>query len=123
MPEYTYQCKNCDAIFSVFCSIKDYKETLDIRCEHCLKQSLATRNYVEDMRTINTSVIKGNGELTTLGDLANRNRDKLTEDQKLELHNKHNEYKDNQPSADLPKGMSRIQKPKYKVSWPKSKEG
>ena len=121
MPEYTYRCENCDAIFSIFCSIKDYKETLNIKCQHCFKKSRAARNYTEDMKTINTSVIKGDGELNTLGDLANRNRDKLTEDQKVELHSKHNAYRDNQPSADLPKGMSRMQKPKHKISWPKSK--
>lgn len=121
MPEYTYQCDNCSALFSIFCSIRDYRETVNIKCEHCLKKVRATRNYIEDMRTINTSVIKGDGELKTLGDLANRNRDKLTEDQKIELYSKHNEYKDNQPHADLPKGMSRMKKPKQKISWPKSK--
>jgi len=58
-------------------------------------------------------------ELKTIGDLANRNRDKLTNEQKTELYNQHNAYKLDQPATELPKGVSRIKKPSKKNKWTK----
>jgi len=69
------------------------------------------------MLTINGSVKKSDSELKTIGDLANRNRDRMTNDQKNYLDKKHNEYKDQDLAKELPKGMSRIKKPKNKIKW------
>ena len=73
------------------------------------------------MLTLSSSVVKSDSELGTVGDLANRNRDRLTNDQKAALDHKHNEYKDHKLKDELvkglPKGMSRMAKPKYKPKW------
>ena len=69
------------------------------------------------MATLNTSVKKSDDQLKTLGDLANRNRDKLSEDQKVELYSKHNSYKDEPVNEKpLPKGLSRLKK-QPKTKW------
>jgi hypothetical protein len=75
-----------------------------------------SRHY-GDMLTINGSVKKSDSELKTIGDLANRNRDRMTDDHRTVLDHKHNAYKDNDAIKELPKGMSRIKKPKYKTKW------
>lgn len=113
MPTYTYYCNQCELTFEAFFSIKDYKEI--ILCEQC--RARCSRSYENDMLTINSSVKKGDNELKTIGDLANRNRDRMTDDQRDELHNKHNSYKDQPSHKELPRGMSRIQKPKHKMKW------
>lgn len=113
MPKYTYTCNSCNKKSECFFYIKDYKPT--IQCPHC--SSLDTeRSYQDDLLSIQNSVIKHDSEITTLGDLANRNRDRMSNDQKAELFDKHNSYKDQQPSKDLPRGMSRIKKPN-KIKW------
>lgn len=75
------------------------------------------RNYVQDFSSIIGSVRKSDSELKTVGDLANRNRDRLSEDQKLALQKKHNDYKEQQSTKELPRGMSRLPKPKTKTKW------
>jgi len=65
----------------------------------------------------NTSIKKTDSELSTIGDLANRNRDRLSDDEKIALHKKHNSYKDAVSNKELPKGMSRMKKPSQKTKW------
>jgi hypothetical protein len=72
---------------------------------------------MEDIKTLNTSIKKSDSELKTLGDLANRNRDRLSQDHKIVLEQKHNDYKEEPSQKELPRGMSRIQKPKVKTKW------
>jgi len=112
MPEYTYKCNECCKSFSVISSIRNYKE--HPKCECGSKKT--ERQYIEDCQTINSSVRKADSELGTIGDLANRNRDKLSYDEKVHLHNKHNSYKE-QTIENLPKGMEQIKKPKKKIKW------
>jgi hypothetical protein len=71
---------------------------------------------MQDVATQSTSVRKSDSELKTIGDLANRNRDRLSDDEKITLHKKHNSYKDQESHKELPKGMSRIKKTN-KVKW------
>jgi hypothetical protein len=113
MPEYTYECNNCESIFSLVCSISEYKE--HPKCDCGSKKTC--RRYVEDCLTINGNVKKSDSELKTVGDLANRNRDRMSEDQKRHLYHKHNSYKEQVSDKALPKGMSRIKKPP-KTIWP-----
>lgn len=63
------------------------------------------------------SVKKADSELKTIGDLANRNRDRMSEDERVTLYKKHNDYKDQESQKELPKGMSRIKKSKSKIKW------
>jgi hypothetical protein len=69
------------------------------------------------MQTLSTSIKKSDSELKTIGDLANRNRDRLSEDEKQHLYDKHNSYKDTELEKSLPKGMNKISKPKKKIKW------
>lgn len=113
MPTYTYFCKKCRCNFERFFYIKDYQEI--VSCEKC--DSNCSRSYDEDLLTINSSVKKSDTELKTIGDLANRNRDRMSDDHRKFLEHKHNEYKDQELAKELPKGMSRIKKPKHKIKW------
>jgi putative FmdB family regulatory protein len=115
MPTYSYNCENCDSIFELFFYIKDYQP--NPRCSSC--NSLKTsRNYSDDLLTINASIKKSDSELKTVGDLANRNRDKLSDDHKAELFEKHNKYKETESDKQLPKGMTRLKK-QPKIKWTK----
>lgn len=115
MPTYSYCCNSCDNQFELFFYIKDYTPTPE--CTKCRSED-TYRMYALDVATQSASVKKSDSELKTIGDLANRNRDKLSEDEKIHLHQKHNSYKDNQPEKPLPKGMSRMKKPP-KIKWTK----
>jgi len=97
----------------MFFHIKDYISSPKCSCGN----KKTERNYVSDASTIMGSVKKSDNELSTIGDLANRNRDRLSNDQKIELHQKHNSYKETESTKELPKGMSRMKKPKTKLKW------
>lgn len=114
MPNYTYVCDQCDLKIELFSYIRDYQEEVECSCG-----SMARRSYDDDMLTITSSVKKADSELKTIGDLANRNRDRMSEDQIQTLNDKHNSYKDATPKKDLPKGMSRMKKNKDKIKWTK----
>jgi putative FmdB family regulatory protein len=108
MPTYSYVCNDCNGLFELFFRISAYQESP--KCEKCGSKH-TSRNYDKDMSTLFTSVKKGDGELKTLGDLAKRNTERMSNDQKAYLKHKHNSYKENKPDAPLPAGMSRINKP------------
>ena len=112
MPTYSYYCEKCEESFEKFFYISNYKER--VRCPECKKT--CQRDY-DDILTQGTSVKKADSELKTIGDLANRNRDRLSEDQRIALDKKHNEYKDTELEKELPKGMSKMKKPKKKIKW------
>lgn len=117
MPTYSYSCDQCSGNFELFFYIKDYVEKP--RCPQC-KSSNTIRRYTDDVLTQNASVKKSDSELKTIGDLALRNSEKMSEDQKKELYHKHNSYKEDQTNyKELPKGMSRVKKPP-KPMWTES---
>lgn len=113
MPTYSYGCDKCDKDFECFFYIKDYIERPI--CPNCNSKK-TYRRYSDDVLSQNCSVKKSDNELKTIGDLAQRNSDKMSEDQKRSLYIKHNSYKENKPDNPLPTGMSRIKKPN-KTSW------
>jgi putative FmdB family regulatory protein len=114
MPTYSYGCSKCNQNFELFFYIKDYNS--QPKCVHCNSKS-THRLYALDVSTQSGSVKKADSELKTIGDLANRNRDRMSSDEKHHLYNKHNDYKDNQPENPLPAGMSRMKKG-TKTIWP-----
>lgn len=116
MPNYSYQCSNCKTQFELFFYIKDYQEKP--KCVKCNKKN-TQRMYVLDVATQSTSVRKMDSELKTLGDLARRNSERLSDDEKNHLYIKHNDYKDEQHQKPLPTGMSRVKK-QPKIKWPGS---
>lgn len=114
MPEYSYRCDNCNYKFSIVCSIRDYKE--NVICDKCKSKS-TYRLYQEDLASLSTSIKLSDNEVKTLGHLAQRNSEKLSDDHKAHLTQKHNAYKETEPTTSLPNGMSRIKKPKTKPKW------
>lgn len=114
MPTYTYCCSKCEHKFELFFSYAEYQSSpLCIKCQ----SSDTQRSYSDDLSNAICSVRKHSSELKTIGDLANRNRDNMSDDQKIELYSKHNSYKDASTHKALPKGMKRIKKPKTKNKW------
>jgi putative FmdB family regulatory protein len=112
MPNYSYFCEHCNKSIEQFFYFSDYKP--QIKCDICKKS--CERDYQSDISSQSASVKKGDGELKTIGDLANRNRDRMSDDQRNELHRKHNDYKEQESTKELPTGMSRMKKPK-KIQW------
>lgn len=113
MPTYSYICENCNNHFELFATFATYKERTS--CPQCSSKK-TYRDYVLDASTVNSSVKKSDSELKTVGDLANRNRDRLSEDEKSSLYKKHNSYREDLPDNPLPKGMSRMNKSQH-VKW------
>lgn len=120
MPIYTFSCRSCETIFEEQMSISEYGNN-KVNCPSCNSKKIE-REYILDAATISNAVRKSDSELKTIGDLANRNRDKLSDDQKDALHQKHNAYKEVIPDKPLPKGMSRIKK-QPKIKWPNRNRG
>jgi putative FmdB family regulatory protein len=118
MPSYSYGCDTCGFEFELFFYIKDYNA--NPKCLNC--DNYAHRLYVVDVLSQSASVKKSDSELKTIGDLAMRNSERMSEDQKISLYQKHNSYKDTKEEPkSLPSGMSRIKKPP-KTVWPGSKD-
>jgi len=121
MPEYTFICNCCDDGFEIFATIGEYDKLVKkkkIICPNC-KSDEVSRDYQGDWSTISGSVKKSDNELKTIGDLANRNRDRMSNDEKVALHKKHNDYRESEPTRPLPNGMTRIDtKKRKKTIWP-----
>lgn len=113
MPTYTYFCNKCESEFELFFYIKDYVE--QPKCS-CCNSTKTHRQYTKDIITQSTSIRKSDSELKTIGDLAKRNSDRLSEDEKVYLYQKHNSYKYEEGTKNLPTGMNRVKKPQ-KPKW------
>ncbi|MFM7796443.1 MAG: hypothetical protein ACKO7N_06740, partial [Candidatus Nitrosotenuis sp.] len=119
MPEYSFICDSCTHKFSIFANIDQYtklSKNKKISCDHC-NSNKVSRDLIGDCSTIAGSVKKSDNELKTVGDLANRNRDRMSDDHKEALYKQHNDYKETPSDKPLPKGMTRMKKGK-KVIWP-----
>lgn len=116
MPTYSFFCENCQVKFELYFLISQYDMAKKL-CPNCNQDKKVIRVYQDDLLSLNTSIKKNDSELKTIGDLANRNRDKMSDDHKAHLSAKHNDYKEQVPSKDLPSGMSRLNRPKQKIKW------
>lgn len=114
MPTYSFFCESCQQDFELFFHIRDYVE--NPKCSLCNSKK-THRHYIKDVQTQSASVKKSDSELKTVGDLANRNRDRLSEDQKSDLYRKHNDYKEHKEEKPLPSGMTRMKRG-AKTVWP-----
>lgn len=113
MPTYSYICDDCSHNFEMFFHIKDYVERP--KCSRCQSKNTG-RRYIDDVLTQSSSIKKADSELKTIGDLAKRNSDRMSEDEKIHLYQKHNSYKHDEGTKDLPTGMNRVKKP-TKPKW------
>lgn len=100
MATYTFECKHCQVDFEIVSSVGQY--TGKGRCPTCKKVS-KIRNLLCDLPV--SSIVKADSELKTIGDIAKRNTDKLSDDEKRHIIAKRDAEK--VQSAELPKGMSR----------------
>lgn len=114
MPTYSYSCEKCNKNFELFFYIKDYISKPV--CSNC-GCSDTYRLYTVDVLSQSASVKKSDSELSTIGDLADRNRDRMSDDEKANLYKKHNDYKEHKEETPLPNGMTRMKKGK-KTIWP-----
>ena len=78
MPTYSYSCEDCNNNFELFSYIKDYNP--NPKCCFCDSQN-TYRLYVLDVSSQLMSVRKSDSELKTIGDLADRNRDRMSQDE------------------------------------------
>lgn len=117
MPTYSYFCKKCQSDFELFFHIKDYHA--NPKCINC-NDIDTERRIINDVLTQSTSVKKSDSELKTIGDLAMRNTERMSNDEKTSLYMKHNSYKEKiEEAKPLPKGMNRVKK-QPKIKWPGS---
>lgn len=114
MPTYTYFCDKCSKDFELFFYIKDYDP--NPKCLFC-KSKETNRLYSADISSQYASVKKSDNELKTIGDIAMRNSERMSEDEKTHLYIKHNSYKEDISQKQLPSGMSRVKK-QPKIKWP-----
>jgi putative FmdB family regulatory protein len=101
MPTYDYNCPDCGH-FEDVCSMAAY--TGKAICPICHKET-EEREFTVPLSGF---VKLSDNELKTLGHLAHRNAERMSQDEKDALHRKHNAYKYETPPKDLPKGMTRM---------------
>ena len=89
MPTYIFKCNDCRTKYEIYSSIAKY-DTCNKDCPKC-DSSDAHRVYEDE--NVCGSVKKGDSEIT-VGQLADRHRDRMSEDQKEFLYQKNNSYKD-----------------------------
>lgn len=100
MPTYDFSCPTCQETFETFSTIKDYNGKAT--CPTCNKET-EERVFTNPL---SGSVVLSDDQLGTVRDLAARNRDRMSDDHKADLTRQYNEYKNNKPKKELPKGMS-----------------
>lgn len=109
MPVYTFQCSKCDHTFEIFATYSNYNNSVSkSKCPKCDSKKIE-RSYSTDLQNMTGSVIKSDDQIK-LGDLANRNRDRLSDDHKTHLYHKHNEYKDSSFQKPMPDGSKKIRR-------------
>lgn len=104
MPEYTFKCNECDTIFSIICSIKEYNSNQS--CPNCHTKD-TNREYNIDNSHIN--YIRGLTEAKTLQEYAEKQTKKYGQEKCNEMRQKFVEYKQNKVGGmkELPTGMTR----------------
>jgi hypothetical protein len=74
------------------------------------------RDYEKDLDGLVGAVRKHSSELKTIGDIAARNRDTYSDDQKLDMKKQHFSYLEEGELPEPPKGATRIKKSEP-VKW------
>ena len=85
MPTYTYNCKDCQNHFHVVENMADHKESHP--CPLCKSTNIGRDYKADNMAAVGSASIP-----KTLGFLADKNSDKMSEDEKNHLTEKHTEY-------------------------------
>ena len=109
MPTYSFKCfpedGGCGHEFEVVMSPSTY--TSEQSCPLCRKKSCVYRNYVED--GVEAQVRLSDSEIKTVGHLAGRNTEKMTDEQRERLEDKSRSHlKQRSQTGKLPPGMKRF---------------
>ena len=105
---YTFLCDTedggCGTSFELSCLLEDYETTINRpqTCPNCRKRKSVHRDLQTD-----APIHVGDSSPKTVGSVCDKNSSRMSEDQKIHLTKKHNEYKEAPPLRELPKGMSR----------------
>ena len=117
MPTYSFKCfeedGGCGHSFEVVMSMSEYKDRQ--KCPACRKVKGVHRDYTND--PINAQVILGDSEIKTVGHLAGRNRDKMSDEEKTLIKQKSTTYLEQrrlETNKNLPPGMKRLDPSKVK---------
>lgn len=89
MPTYDFSCEDCKHTFEEVMSMSAY--CIPTKCPKCDKNTVI-RIYTDPI----SNIIRGDHQIT-LGELAERNNERFSDDKKIALHKKHNEYRENPP--------------------------
>ncbi len=114
MPEYSYLCDDCDHGWSVISSFSEYRDRL--KCPSCKKIKAVHRDFSED--NIYGGYTLSLSEIKTIGHYADKQTKKLGK-WKCEDLRKEFKTKKTEGGAELPTGMSRMDKPDGGVKWTK----
>tara|TARA_R110002020_G_scaffold46539_17_gene132388 strand:- start:3240 stop:3605 length:366 start_codon:yes stop_codon:yes gene_type:complete len=106
MPEYTFNCEECNNIFSTVFKISEYNTKVEsLTCPSC-NSSKVYRNYQSD--AVVTNYIKGLHECTTLGEYADKQSKKYGKEKTNSmLQNQVTKKKEGTGMKELPTGMTR----------------
>ena len=112
MPEYIFRCDPCEIHFSINCSMSEYEKKKYVRCPECRKK--ATRDLSFD--NIQGSVSISLSDCKTIGHYAEKQTSTYSKDQVEDIRQK---FKTKRVSSheELPKGMSRMEKPSDAAQW------
>lgn len=96
MPTYTFKCDEdtgCGHIWEFTCLMSELDEKRPKSCPQCKKRKSIHQVFGD----VTVSLPK------TLGSLAERNTNRMSEDERTHLHKKHNEYREAPPSWEATK--------------------
>ena len=109
---YSFICRSCKKEFEEVLTRQQY-ENFQVVCS-CGSDKVS-RDYQTDLEGLVGSVKKSDSELRTIGDIAARNTERYSDDQKLEMRKQHFSYLEGE-EPEAPKGATRVKK-KEPVKW------
>lgn len=103
MPTYSFLCEDCTNAFEINCFISDYDGVVKgMECPSC-----SSKNVYRDY---STDKVSGQIKVQTLGMMAQKNSERMTDEQKAALNFEHKKYL-YEEGNELPAGMKRARKP------------
>ena len=112
MPEYIFRCDHCEVHFSITCSMSEYTKKKYFKCPDCKKKAIRDLSF----DNVQGSVALSLSECRTIGHYAEKQTQKYSKDQVEDMRRK---FKTKRVSShdELPKGMSRMEKPSEPQKW------
>ena len=113
MPEYIFRCDKCEIHFSITCSMSEYtKKKKSVKCAECDQKGIRDLSFDNVQGSVTFSL----SECKTIGHYAEKQTSKYSKDQVEEMRRNFKTKRVSSPD-ELPKGMSRIEKPSDTTQW------